>query len=213
MSRSRVLYLIRHGATEANTRRPYVLQGRRTDLPLSEIGLRQAEAVGRALEDRAIDHVVSSPLRRARQTAEVLAEPHGVSVQLMDDLTECDVGRWEGLSWEDVRRQDGPYLDTFEADPGTVPYADGESFQQVQDRAVPAVERLIRDQPTGNLVIVTHNVVARVIVAHVCGVPIAKARTIRLDNGGITIVSIADGTENLLTLNSVLHLDGLLEDF
>ncbi len=212
MSRPRLLYLIRHAATEANTRRPYVLQGQRTDQPLSEIGRRQAEAVRRALEDRAIDHVFSSPLRRARQTAEVLAEPHGVPIQLADDLTECDVGRWEGLSWEEVRRQDGPYLDTFEADPGTVPYSDGESFQQVQTRAVPSIQRMIRDNPQGNLVVVTHNVVARVIVAHVFGVPIAKARTIRLDNAGITIVSIADGKEKLVTLNSVLHLDGLLED-
>ena len=207
------MYLIRHGATEANTRRPYVLQGRRTDLPLSEIGQRQAKAVGRALADRAIDHVFTSPLRRARQTAEMVAESHGVPIQLVDDLMECDVGRWEGLSWDYVRRQDGPYLDTFEADPGTVPYADGESFQQVQDRAVPAVQRLICDFPTGNLLVVTHNVVARVIVSHILRIPISQARSIRLDNAGISIVSVADGKEKLLTLNSVLHLDGLLEDF
>jgi broad specificity phosphatase PhoE len=213
MSRPRLLFLIRHGATEANTRRPYVLQGRRTDLPLSEIGRRQAEAARRALETRPIDHVFSSPLLRARQTAELLAEPHGVPVTLVDDLTECDVGRWEGLSWAEVRQQDGSYLDTFEADPGTIPYADGESFQQVQDRAVPAIQRLIREHPGGNLLVVTHNVVARVIVAQVTGTAIAKARSIRLDNAGITIISIAGGKEKLLTLNAVLHLDGLLEDF
>jgi broad specificity phosphatase PhoE len=213
MSRPRLLYLIRHGATEANTRRPYVLQGRRTDLPLSEIGRRQADAARRALEARAINHVYSSPLLRARQTAELLAQPHGLPVSLVDQLTECDVGRWEGLSWAEVRQQDGPYLDTFEADPGTVPYADGESFQQVHDRAIPALQRLIRTQPAGNLIVVTHNVVARVIVAHVTGIAIAKARSIRLDNAGITIIAITESSEKLLTLNSVLHLDGLLEDF
>jgi broad specificity phosphatase PhoE len=213
MSSSRHLYLVRHGATDANSRQPYVLQGRRTDLPLNEIGRRQAEAARRAFESLAIDHLFSSPLRRALQTAEVLAEPHGVQVSQVDDLTECDVGRWEGLSWDDVRRQDGPYLDAFESDPGAVPYADGESFQQVQDRAVPAIRRLIREHPVGNLVVVTHNVVARVIVAQWTGTAIAKARTIRLDNAGITIVSIADEKENLVTLNSVLHLAGLLENF
>jgi broad specificity phosphatase PhoE len=190
-----------------------VLQGRRTDLALNEIGRRQAEAARHALESRAIGHVFSSPLCRARQTAELLAEPHRLPVNLVDDLTECDVGRWEGLSWDDVRRQDGPYLDTFEADPGAVPYADGESFQQVQARAVPAIQRLIPQYPEGNLAVVTHNVVARVFVAHLSGTAIAKARTIRLDNAGITIVSIADGKMKLLTLNSVFHLDGLLDDF
>lgn len=212
MNRPRLLYLIRHGATEANTRRPYVLQGRRTDLPLSDLGRRQAEAARRVLEDRAIDIVFSSPLRRARQTAEILAEPHGVPVELLDDLTECDVGRWEGLSWEEIRQKDGPYLDTFEADPGTVPYAGGESFQQVQNRAVPSIQRIIRNHSAGNLMVVTHNVVARVYVAHLSGAAIVKARSIRQDNAGITIVSLSDGQERLVTLNSVLHLDGLLED-
>ena len=213
MSQPRLLYLIRHGATEANTRRPYLLQGRRSNLPLSEIGRRQAEAAGRALADRPIDLFFSSPLRRARETAETLVGPRGAAVQIIQELTECDVGRWEGLSWDEVRKMDEPNLVQFEANPGTVPYADGESFQQVQDRAVPAFERLIRENPTANLVVVTHNIVARVYVAHVTGTAIARARAIRQDNCGITIFSIAEGKQKLVTLNSVLHLNGLLDDF
>lgn len=213
MKRTQLLFLIRHGATQANVRRPYVLQGRRTDLSLSEIGRRQALATRRALEDRSIRSVFSSPLKRALQTAEILAEPHGVAVECVQELIECDVGRWEGLSWQEVRRQDGPYLDTFESDPGSVPYAGGESFGQVQARAVPAIQRLIREHHDGNLIVVTHHVVARVYVAHLTGLPVARTRSIRQDNGGITIVSIQDGKENLVTLNSVLHLDGLLDDF
>ena len=213
MKRPQLLILIRHGATEANVRRPYVLQGRRTDMPLSEIGRRQALATRRTLEDRSIQFVFSSPLRRALQTAEILAEPHGVPVKCVEELIECDVGRWEGLSWQEVRQQDGPYLDAFELDPGSVPYAGGESFGQVQARAVPAIQRLIREHNEGNLIVVTHNIVARVYVAHVIGTPVARARTIRQDNGGITIVSIHDGKESLVTLNSVMHLEGLLDDF
>lgn len=208
----RLLYLIRHGATEANLRRPYVLQGRRRDLPLSEIGRRQAEAVRQVLQERPIDFIFSSPLRRAMETAQLLAQPHLKPVQTVPDLTECDVGRWEGLSWDEIRQQDRQAWEAFEADPGMAPYAAGESFQQVQGRVVPAIEQLLRDHPEGSLIVVTHNIVGRVYVAHVLGLPISKARNIRQDNGGLTVISTAGGTTKVLTLNAVFHLDGLLVD-
>ena len=213
MSQSaRLLYLIRHAATRANLERPYVLQGRRTDLQLSDIGRGQAEAARRVLENRSIHQVFSSPMRRARETAEIIAQPHNTPVQLIDDLVECDVGRWEGLSWETIRTRDPQEYQAFEADPASVPYAGGESFQQVHDRAVPAIERLCREYSEGNTLIVTHNIVARVYVAHVAGIAVRKARSIRQDNAGITVISLADAQARLVTLNSIFHLDGLIFD-
>jgi broad specificity phosphatase PhoE len=206
----RLLYLIRHGATEANLSRPYVLQGRRTDLPLSEIGRHQAEAARRALQDRPIARFFCSPLRRTVETAEIVAQPHGKPLQKAEGLIECDVGRWEGLSWEAVSQQDREHWQAFEADPGMVPYAGGESFYDVQCRAVPAIEQLVREHPTGDLAIVTHNIVARVYAAHLLGLPISKARYIRNDNCGISLIAVNTDKTKLLTLNSVLHLDGLL---
>ena len=206
----RLLYLIRHGATEANLKRPYVLQGRRSDLPLGEIGRRQAEAARRTLQGRPIERFFCSPLRRTVETAEIVAAPHGKPAERVQELIECDVGRWEGLSWDVIRLQDREHWETYEADPGTVPYAGGESFYEVQCRAVPAIEQLVHDHPAGDLAIVTHNIVARVYVAHLLGLHISKARFVRNDNCGISLVSVGNGTHKLLTLNSVLHLDGLL---
>ena len=206
----RHIYLIRHGATEANLKRPYVLQGRRSDLPLSEIGRRQAEAARRALHGRPIERFFCSPLRRTVQTAEIVAEPHGRPVQRVEGLIECDVGRWEGLSWDAISQQDREHWEAFEADPGMVSYAGGESYYGVQCRVVPAIEQLLHDQAAGDLAIVTHNIVARVYVAHLLGLPIAKARDVRNDNCGISLIAMDDGKAKLLTLNSVLHLNGLL---
>ena len=140
----RVLYLIRHGATEANLKRPYVLQGRRSDLPLSDIGRQQADAACRALEGRPIERFFCSPLQRTVQTAAIVAGPHGKPVEHVESLIECDVGRWEGLSWEAISQQDREHWEAFEADPGMVPYAGGESFHEVQCRVVPAIEQLDR---------------------------------------------------------------------
>jgi phosphoserine phosphatase len=206
---TRSLYLIRHGATDANLRRPYVLQGRRSNLPLSELGRQQADSTSRILAQCPIQAVFSSPLRRAVETASIIAGPHRLEVQAIDGLIECDVGDWEGLSWNEIERLDPSYLAAFQADPATVPYAGGESFQQVQDRTIPAIDQLIRDS-TGDIVVVTHNVVARVTIARAIEMATANSRRIHLDNAGISVLSIRNGKSRLLTVNSVLHLSGLL---
>ncbi len=208
----RLLYLVRHGATESNLRQPYVLQGQRGgDLALCEIGRRQAEAAGRLLSGRPIGRIYSSPLRRALQTAEIIAATHQQPVAPVHEIIECDVGRWEGMSWPAIREQDRAAFDAFQADIAHTPYAGGESFQQVQDRAVPAIERLARDHPADDLVVVTHNVVARVFLARLLGLPTRLARTIRLDNGGISLIAVEKEPFQVVTVNSVFHLTGLID--
>src|ERR1700732_4521643 len=98
------MYLLRHGATEANLARPARLQGRRHDPALARLGIRQAEATRDFLAIRPIDYCYCSPLLRAVQTAAIVAAPHGLSPKPLEALTECDVGRWEGLDWQAVRR-------------------------------------------------------------------------------------------------------------
>src|SRR5438128_6318365 len=130
-----ILYLLRHGATEANLASPARLQGRRLDPPLARLGVRQAEATRDFLAIRPIDHCYSSPLLRAMQTAAILAAPHGLSAQPLEALTECDVGRWEGLDWQTVRFLDAEGLRRFEANPAENGYPGGESFGTVYERA------------------------------------------------------------------------------
>ena len=93
------LYLIRHAATANNRAKPPRLQGRRTNPGLSEEGHRQAEQTARFLSSAGLKAVFSSPLLRARQTAEAIATPHGLDVITVDDLIEVDVGIWEGRDW------------------------------------------------------------------------------------------------------------------
>src|SRR5262249_9456798 len=125
------LYLIRHGATEANLARPPRLQGRRHNPPLTRLGVRQAEATRGFLAIRPVDHCYSSPLLRAVQTAAIVAAPHGLSPVPVDALTECDVGRWEGLDWATIRYLDAENYERFSANPAEHGYPGGESFAQV----------------------------------------------------------------------------------
>src|SRR5579859_2181787 len=146
------MYLIRHGATRANLEQPNRLQGRRCNDALDPIGVRQAEQTRDLLANVQVDRFFSSPLVRAMQTAQIIAEPHGFSVTVIEELTECDVGRWELLSWEAIRLQDPEACQRFERDPGRCGYPGGENFQQVADRVAPTLNRLL-DEYAGRTIV------------------------------------------------------------
>ena len=198
------LYLIRHAATAANLEVPAKLQGRGTDPVLAEIGIAQAVATRRLLESTRIDACYTSPLRRAVETATIIA--NGLPITSIDALTECDVGRWEGLSWETIRESEPELYERYMANPATFGYPDGESFGQVAERATPAITHLLESHVGQTIVVVSHHVVNRVYLAGVLGMPPAHARKVSLDNCGVSVVTHQHGKTTLRTLNSIFHL-------
>ena len=204
------VYLLRHGATAANLFVPYKLQGRGSDLPLNETGRFQAEAAARTLSAIPLAAVYSSPLLRAVQTA--LSLSRNLRPIAVEELIEGDVGRWEGLTWDEAKEQDPEHHGRFFQDPGETPYPDGESFLDVQRRVTPAVLRLASQHPNESIAIVGHNILNRAYLATLLGLPISKAREIRQANGGINVIDIDDqGRSIVQTINSAIHLEGLAD--
>jgi broad specificity phosphatase PhoE len=204
-----VLYLIRHGATEANLARPARIQGRAHNPPLARLGVRQAEATRDFLAIRPIDHCYTSPLLRAVQTASLVAAPHGLSPIALEELTECDVGRWEGLDWQAIRDLDADGYRRFHADPAEFGYPGGESFRTVYDRVIPAIKGLLERHRGESVLVVAHHVVNRVYLADLLGLALGQARQVKLDNCGISVV-VRDGDETTVgTLNAAFHLQGV----
>jgi broad specificity phosphatase PhoE len=204
-----ILYLLRHGATEANLARPARLQGRKLDPPLAKLGVRQAEATRDFLAIRPVDYCYSSPLKRAMQTAAIVAAPHGLSPQPLDALAECDVGEWEGLDWQTIRNRDPEAYERYMSDPGRFGYPGGESFAEVYARVSEAVENLLAVHAGQAILVVAHHVVNRTYLAGLLGLGMEQARQVTLDNCGISIV-IRDGNETTLaTLNAAFHLQGV----
>ncbi len=204
-----VLYLIRHGATEANLARPARIQGRRTDTPLARLGVRQAEATRDFLAIRPIDHCYCSPLLRARQTAAIVAVPHGLEPRPVEELTECDVGRWEGLDWQTIHALDPDDYRRFHANPAQFGYPGGESFLDVHDRVAPLLDDLLRRHAGEAILVVGHHVVNRTYLACLLGLPPGQARQVKLDNCGISVVLHGDGSTTVTTLNAAFHLQGV----
>ena len=210
MSDETTLILVRHAATESNLRRPYVLQGHRVDLELAPLGDKQADAVAGALADKAIDAVISSPLLRAMRTAERIAARHGLEVRPEPELREADVGEWENLGWEEIARRWPEACAAFQEDPSRHGYLGGESFSDVAQRALPVFERLAESHPAKTVVVVSHNVVNRALLAHWTGIPIRYARKIPQFNAGVNVMRLAPGDARVHTVNAAEHLAGLL---
>ncbi len=204
-----LLYLVRHGATEANLARPARIQGRRHDPPLARAGVRQAEATRDFLARCRLDHCYCSPLLRAVQTAAILAAPHGLSPVPLEALTECDVGRWEGLDWQTVRYLDAEGHQRFHADPAAFGYPGGESFADVHARAAPALDGLLARHAGEAVLVVAHHVVNRTYLAGLLGLGPGRARQVSLDNCGISVVAREGGRTAVRTLNAAFHLQGV----
>lgn len=200
------LYLIRHAATAQNESRPVILQGRGIDGPLSATGRNQAREVAQILSRFPLNRVIASPMLRAQQTAAEIASPHGLSVETNSMLHEVDVGRWEGYSWEQIMRQDAEVYARFMADPATVPYHGGESFQDVLQRTKPALLDLLTRYEGESLAVVAHCVVNRVLLADLLHVPLRYARNIHQSNCCVNVIRRRGDAVEVVTLNAGLTL-------
>lgn len=193
-----LVFIVRHGVTDWHMERKVL--GHR-DIPLNAAGMGQARAVADALRHVALNDIVASPLLRAVQTAETLAETMGGSVTRDPRLSDFRVGRWEGMSYDDVAAL--PDYQKLRAAPLEGAFPSGETLAAIRDRAVGAMEQSLRDAPTGErLAIVTHAGVARVILAHYLGLDLAGFHRLQLAPGSISVLAFQNDRDppRLLTL-------------
>lgn len=167
----------------------------RTDLPLAD-----AADAGRLVWPHGRpDRLVTSPLRRAVQTAAPLAEAWSLTPEAEPALAEMDFGRWDGRTWADVERADGDALGAWMADWTTTPAPGGESFADVQARVEAWLETLVG----GETVAVAHAGPIRAVLVRVLGLDPAHAFRLTVDHGALTSVRFGREPE-LLVLNRPL---------
>ena len=182
------LYLIRHGETAAN--RDGLGLGR-ADLPLTERGWRQAEALATACARFSIAAVWTSPLQRARLTAEAIARAAGASLVVEGALAELDVGDTEGLRLDEVRRRWPDFVAAWLGnDPAAVRMPGGESLDDLADRLRPLLPR-VRELEPGGLAIVSHTFVLRTLLCLVLDLPLAAFRWFACDLASLSVVDLA----------------------
>jgi probable phosphoglycerate mutase len=196
--------LLRHGETALSIDKRFAGS---TDLPLTENGLRQVKAAAAALAARGgVELIVTSPLRRARQTAAEVASATGAQVRVEDGIRESDFGKWEGLSFAEASEQWPEAMAAWLADPAVPPPA-GESFTDVGARVGVALEALLAAEPGKRCVLVSHvtpikELVARAVLAPS---PIAIYR-MQLDVASLCEIDWYPDGAVLRTFNDTGHL-------
>lgn len=189
------LLFIRHGQTTWNVE--HRLPGQLPGIHLTDTGKQQAERLADALAVLPISAVISSPLERARETAEIIAQPRHIPIQLEANLMDINVGHWTGQNHDELNKSDEQWK-AFKRNPTVAP-PDVETFPQVQARALAAVERW-RKQPDIGVypAFVVHADVIKLLLAHYTGLEAAQAGKLMIDNASVSIVEVEDDKEALV---------------
>ncbi|HEX4063855.1 MAG TPA: histidine phosphatase family protein [Streptosporangiaceae bacterium] len=199
--------LLRHGETPLSIDKRFAGT---SDVPLTETGLRQAKAAASWLAARGgVELIVTSPLRRTRQTAAEVAAVTGAPVRVEDRLRESDFGKWEGLSFAEASEQWPEAMAAWLADPA-VPPPDGESFTDVGRRVGAALDALLAAEPGRRCLIVSHVTPIKELVARAVQAPSPAALyRMQLDVAALCEIDWYPDGAMLRSFNDTGHLRAL----
>lgn len=194
-----LLLLIRHGEND------YVRKGKMAGhipgVHLNEKGRKQARALAEALKDVPLKAVYSSPLERAVETAQPIAELHKLKVIQEPNLLETYVGKWQGRSWKALRLTKAWKI-VLHA-PSRFRFPEGESFPEAQARIANALEGILRkyNKPKDIVAAVFHADPIKLAVAHFLGMPLDHFQRLSCDTGSLTALHVGEMGANLIKLN------------
>ncbi|MFZ0134944.1 MAG: histidine phosphatase family protein [Desulfobacterales bacterium] len=192
-----MLFLMRHGAIEHPEAGRFIGQ---TDVALGRNGRLQAEAWQDEFKSIEFTAVWSSDLSRAAETAAIVFAGHAAAVRTSRELREIHLGQWEGVPRRRVRDERPDLWETRGKDLAGFRPPGGESFRDLQRRVVLPVTRMADETP-GNVCIVTHAGVIRVLICHFLDMPLSNLFRIRVDYGSLSIVSLSLERIEVCTLN------------
>ena len=180
------IYLIRHGITQANKENRFA---GRTDEKLLPEGKDQMLLVGERLKECGITSVYCGPAKRTVQSAQVLASFLTVPCSLLQELDEINIPHWDGLTKDEIRQQYNEEYPTWLNNPETFRLPGCETLKQVQNRSVEAVGRMLAQQNSENLLLVSHLIVLRCLVLYFRKLDLREFRSIKIDNGSVICLS------------------------
>ncbi|MEV4896256.1 bifunctional RNase H/acid phosphatase [Nonomuraea sp. NPDC055795] len=199
------LLLLRHGETPLSVERRFSGLG---DAELTANGLAQAVAAAERLsrEPYRLDVIVSSPLKRARQTAEAVAARAGLGVEVDEDLRETDFGAWEGHTFTEIQRRWPEELAAWLAEPSVAP-PDGESFAEAARRVQRVRDRLVEQHLGKTVLVVSHVTPIKMLLRFALMAPPAALYRMHLDLACLSLVDYyADGNAVVKAFNDTAHL-------
>ncbi|MDV2989044.1 MAG: histidine phosphatase family protein [Dehalogenimonas sp.] len=193
------IFIARHAETDWNRHKR--VQGGGSDTPLNETGLKQIKCLAGRLATEKLEAIVSSPLGRARATAEAIAQEHGhVAIEFDRDLREIDAGDLEGVLASEFGGSLAQLL-TAPANDGPARLPGGESLADVRDRVWKVVAGLTERFPDGEVLIVSHYFTILSLICRVLDLPPEAIRKFRMNTGSLTIIEVTADSAKLVAFN------------
>jgi alpha-ribazole phosphatase len=193
-----IVYLVRHGAVVGAETRRFIGH---LDVPLSPHGEAQIAALGRRLAGVRLAAVYSSDLARTRRSAEILAAPRRLAALPLAGLREFAMGRWEGLTAEEIRSRAPDAFAEWVADVGRFQFPGGECLDQVASRSWSAFEDIVAAHEAQAVVIVGHGGSNRAILCRALGIPLTRLLALGQDYAGLSVLERVAGRWSLTLLN------------
>jgi alpha-ribazole phosphatase len=193
-----LIYLLRHGAVVGAERGRFIGH---LDVPLSELGERQVRAQAQALGRLGVAAVFTSDLMRSRASGAIIAQPLGLRPTALAAFREMAMGRWDGLTAEEIREREPDAFRAWMSRIGEFPFPEGESVPDLAARAWPAFAAVVAAHPGVAIAIVAHGGTNRALLCRALGLPLDRLLSFGQDYGALTVIEHADDGWRLHRLN------------
>ena len=196
------LVLIRHGATDWNDQHRFI---GRSDLPLNANGIKQAQALGNKLDREQFDLIISSNLKRAAETAELIVGESGNQILFDDRLREVDFGSWEGLTLNQINEQ---YPGAFQRWRNDLSYRipEAEDIQDTRERVKAFLDDLLKDHSGKTILVISHGSILQMVIYLILEIPFVNDWKFYMYNGSVSEILISSDRTALVRLNDTSHL-------
>ncbi len=196
------IIFLRHGQAKNNTDR--ILAGRTPGVPLTDTGIKQAEQTGKLLEDMNISAIYSSPIQRAKHTAEIVGEHNSIDVIIDDRLIELDMGKFTGVPYDEIFASHGNVFMKFYNNELEIAHNGVETFADVKKRVLGIVDHVIEKHPDENVVLVTHMDPIKAMLSTIVDLSPTNLFELIIANASLSIFKEKDRKFSLSGIN-VMH--------
>ena len=196
------IIFLRHGQAKNNTER--VLAGRTEGIPLTEVGIKQAEHTAELLEHMNISAIYSSPIQRAKHTAEIVGQHNSIDVTIDDRLIELDMGKFTGMPYDEIINSHGNVFMKFYNGELEIAHNGVETFFDVKKRVLAIVNHVMENHPDENVVLVTHMDPIKAMLSTIVDLSATNLFELIIANASLNIFREKDQKFSLSGLN-VMH--------
>lgn len=200
------VYLVRHGTTDWN--KEEIFRGR-LDCKLNETGQAEARALAEYFRDIPLQAIYSSPLSRAMETAQTVAQAKALQVVPHPEFIDIDFGEWQGLPLKEVREKYSELYRLWQERPEAVHFPGGEDLGRVRARAWEGLQKVIRENPDKTALILSHRVVTKVLICAVLGLDDSHFWHIKQDTTAVNCIEYNRGFFVTCLINDTCHLKSI----